>query len=76
MDIKNRGTGNDTIKFKGSDLTIDNTGLSQTKFNVDCKKLQASNSGMAKMTICGTADDTSLDSTGVAKINTSDLNQY
>ena len=76
MDIKNRGTGNDTIKFKGSDLAINNTGLSQTNLNVDCKKLQASNSGMAKMTISGTADDTSFDSDGVININTSELNQY
>ena len=67
---------NSKISFKGKTLNIENSGVGKTTIYVECDELKASNSGNATLKIKGTADDTHVDNSGLAKIDTSELNQY
>lgn len=70
------GVSNSKISFKGKTVNIENSGVGKTTLYVECDELKASNSGNATLKIKGTADDTHVDNSGLAKIDTSELNQY
>lgn len=76
LNIHSSGVDHCTISFKGEHCIANYTGTSTSKLNVDCKNLQATTSGVAKLTIAGTADKTEITSNGVSKINTKGLNAY
>ncbi|MBR5062663.1 MAG: DUF2807 domain-containing protein, partial [Prevotella sp.] len=48
---------------------------SNVQLDVDCKRLKADNSGAGKLKISGTADEVKIEGSGVAKVNTSELNK-
>lgn len=76
LNILSNGVDHSTISFKGERCIANYTGTSTSKLNVDCKSLQATSSGVAKLTVAGTADKTEITSNGVSKIVTKELNAY
>lgn len=74
--FNNNGSGKQDISFKGDEMNIDNSGAVNVDLYVDCKKLKAKSSGVSSLTVSGTADDTTIDSDGVSKIDSSKLNRF
>lgn len=75
----NNACGRQNINFTGDDISIYNyNGTSTVDLQVDCKRLTASNSGVSRLVISGTADETEIKnvSEGVSRIDTSRLNQF
>lgn len=77
MKATNSGASKCDLTFVGGDVDFRNSGAGKVDLKVvDCKELKASNSGASKFVISGNADKTTIDASGVAKIDTSRLNQY
>ena len=76
MEMTNSGASKSEVKFEGRRLDVRNSGAGKIELNVDCEELSAQNSGAANFVIKGVADKTSIDASGVSKIDTSHLNRF
>ena len=76
LTLKNRGVLKGKMKYRGEGVTIYNNGSGRIEFDCDCKKLWCHNSGIATITLSGTADETEVKTTGVSKIDCSGLNKF
>ncbi len=74
LKMDNSGAAVSEVSFKGGSANVSCNGAGKMQLDVDCEELKASNSGASKFTISGTADRTDIDASGVAKINTQQLN--
>lgn len=75
MNMKNSGSCSGTLSYKGRAAVMQNSGHGKLGVTVDCEELSASTSGMFQMSIKGTADKTNIKSTGISKIDVSQLNK-
>lgn len=70
------GSGKMKLVFKGDSVKIECNGSGNIDMNLDCRRLEAVNSGSAVITLGGTADDIVLDGTGASTIDTGGLNRF
>lgn len=73
MDLDVKGSANINSTFKGKTASISGYGAGTINMKVDCDKISAEASGVTKITLKGTATDTSFYSRSQAKIDASGL---
>lgn len=77
MKAVNNGASECDLTFVGGIIDFSNSGAGMVDLKlVDCQEVTARNSGASKFVISGNADKTTIKASGVAKIDTSRLNQY
>ena len=74
--MSNSGSATGSILFKGGAATFRNSGHGNLNVDCDCTDLNATTSGSFSMTIKGTADNTSIKSSGVSHIDAKGLNNF
>ena len=74
--MSNSGSAIGSILFKGGAATFRNSGQGNLNVDCDCTDLNATTSGSFTMTIKGTADNTSIKSSGVSHIDAKGLNNF
>ena len=55
---------------------VDRTPAENLAYQVECTSLKARNSGVGKLILSGTADQTEINSNGVNKIDATELNKF
>ena len=65
-----------TVDFKGKKVDIQNSGVGTIHITMECTSLKARNSGVGKLILSGTADQTEINSDGVNKIDATELNKF
>lgn len=70
------GAGNLKGSFSGSELSVNGSGLAKIDLDIDCRNLKVRSNGKAEVTLRGTADDTDIESSGIATVNTTSLNKF
>lgn len=76
LDAECSGVGSVGLSFKGEKAKFENSGMTKMAAWVDCDYLTASCSGVSTMRLLGRADNTNINSEGVSKIDTDQLNKY
>lgn len=76
LDMDMSGTANCNVTFNGGDADVDIAGTGNMQMTLDCKSINVDAGGMAKVRLEGTADHTEFNSSGTARLNTSDLNKF
>lgn len=65
-----------SARFKGDTADIRCSGSGSLDMDVDCKKLKSVSGGVAEIVIRGIAEDTSIEGTGVSRVDTRGLNNF
>lgn len=70
------GYGKLSASFKGDNAEIRCSGSGELDMDVDCKKLKSVSGGVAEIVLKGVAEDTSIESSGVSRVDTKGLNNF
>ena len=73
---KSSGVSKQTVEFKGKKVDIQNSGVGTIHITMECTSLKARNSGVGKLILSGTADQTEINSNVVNKIDATELNKF
>ncbi len=76
FDMECSGASKGKVNFKGDAINIDVSGASNMTFNVNCRSLTSDNSGASNVIFTGTADKTDIETSGISRTNTKNLNKF